>query len=422
MLLLTRTSRATSPRAIFACARAISGLASASSASAKTQVYVSRSRDPYLNLSIEHHLLQKTPSDSTVLFLYTNRPCVVIGRNQNPWLEVNLPLLNSLARKTADETNDGPSSSFDSGVELVRRRSGGGTVFHDEGNMNFSVICPPSAFDRDKHAEMIVRALQSLGVGGARVNCRHDIVVDVPSESLTSSEKPPEPPSCRANAPPPEKDGQVSTFKVSGSAYKLTRLRSLHHGTCLLSSPNLRTLGKLLRSPAEPFIKGRGVDSVRSPVRNVGVMNDDFEKAVVAEFGKMYGDFDIETTVGENEASLDGIFKGLTELKSRDWIYGQTPLFTMSTHPTEEDERPRPPIPAQIQLRLDARHGVIQKLSVQSPNSAATTLDGLQDAKIYDIQDWNAALSKTQIDGLHATRVGTWLNQMLGTGGDVTQD
>lgn len=76
----------------------------------------------------------------------------------------------------------------------------------------------------------------------------------------------------------------------------------------------------------------------------------------------------------------------------------------------------------QIQLRLDARHGVIQKLSVQSPNSAATTLDRLQDAKIYDIQDWNAALSKTQLEGLQATRVGTWLNQMLGTDGIVTQD
>jgi lipoate-protein ligase A len=317
MLLLTRTSRAFPSRALPAYARALSGLASASSASAKTQVYVSRSRDPYLNLSIEHHLLQKTPSDSTVLFLYTNRPCVVIGRNQNPWLEVNLPLLNSLAKRSGGRQHETSPSSFDGGVELVRRRSGGGTVFHDEGNMNFSVICPPSAFDRDKHAEMIVRALQSLGVGGARVNCRHDIVVDVPTESLTPSEKPPEPPSCRANAPPPQKDGQLSTFKVSGSAYKLTRLRSLHHGTCLLSSPNLKTLGKLLRSPAEPFIKGRGVDSVRSPVRNVGVTNGDFEQVVVDEFGKMYGDFDIQTTVGDEEAGLETIAKGLTELRVR---------------------------------------------------------------------------------------------------------
>lgn len=287
--------------------RSLSSLASSSSPSAKTQVYLSRSRDPYLNLSIEHHLLQTTPSDSTVLFLYTNRPCVVIGRNQNPWLEVNLPLLHSLANQ-----QHGPSSA--SGVDLVRRRSGGGTVFHDEGNVNFSVICPPATFDRNKHAEMVVRALRSLGVSGARVNCRHDIVIDVPTASLPASETPPSPPSCPANAPPPAAQ-ELSTFKVSGSAYKLTRLRSLHHGTCLLSSPNLGTLGKLLRSPAEPYIKARGVESVRSPVRNTGVENGAFEGAVVSAFRDMYGAFDVEAAVGEGEAGVESVAKGIAELK-----------------------------------------------------------------------------------------------------------
>ncbi|PNH32867.1 hypothetical protein BJF96_g3933 [Verticillium dahliae] len=79
----------------------------ASVATARTQVYISRSSDPFLNLSIEHHLLQTTPSESTVLFLYTNRPSVVIGRNQNPWLELNLPLLHAYVprpRPKAEET------------------------------------------------------------------------------------------------------------------------------------------------------------------------------------------------------------------------------------------------------------------------------------------------------------------------------
>jgi hypothetical protein len=66
---------------------------------------------------------------------------------------------------------------------------------------------------------------------------------------------------------------------------------------------------------------------------------------------------------------------------------------------------------------------VIQKLSVQSsPNSASVTVDALHDAKIYDIQDWSEALSNTQLDGLHATRVGTWLNDMLGADGDVADE
>jgi lipoate-protein ligase A len=225
-------------------------VAAATDPSQKARVFVSQSQDPYLNLSIEHYLLQRTPKDSTILFLYTNSPCVVIGRNQNPWIEVNLGVLRN----------------EELGVKLVRRRSGGGTVFHDEGNMNYSVICPFSAFNRDKHAEMVVRALKSLGVEKARVNERHDIVVDKE-----------------------DKEGALKPFKVSGSAYKLTRLRSLHHGTCLLSSPNLESISKYLRAPAKPLIKARGVDSVSSPITNVGIENLKFQEAVAFEFRSLYG-------------------------------------------------------------------------------------------------------------------------------------
>ncbi len=131
------------------------GTHSISSLADRVQIYRSPFSDPYLNLSIEHHLLQRSDPDSTVLFLYVNAPCVVIGRNQNPWLEVNLRGVQ------AGVTTPSPSSSAPSipPVSLVRRRSGGGTVFHDQGNVNWTVICPPAAFDRDKHAEMVVKAL-----------------------------------------------------------------------------------------------------------------------------------------------------------------------------------------------------------------------------------------------------------------------
>jgi lipoate-protein ligase A len=202
-------------------------------------------------------------------------------------------------------------------VQLVRRRSGGGAVFHDEGNVNFSVICPPAVFDRNKHAEMVVRALSSLGKPNTRVNERHDIVMDIP-------------------------DDPIGTYKISGSAYKLTRLRSLHHGTCLLRSPNLTNISGMLRSPAEPYIKTRGVDSVRSPVRNVGIENAAFEAAVVEQFADMYGDFDVREVISDKVLEMDSISKGYEELQSRDWIYGQTPKFTFSTFPYEEDPRERP--------------------------------------------------------------------------------
>lgn len=212
-----------------------------------------------MNLSIEHFLLEKAPPDSSILFLYINRPCVVIGRNQNPWLETNLQKLHN------DRQNDGRDS--DDAV-YVRRRSGGGAVFHDEGNLNYSVISPRTTFTRDKHAEMVVRALHRVGAVNTSVNDRHDIVM------LTDKPR-----------------------KISGSAFKLTRFRALHHGTCLLDSPNINDLGSFLRSPARNYVKAKGVESVRSPVANVSSAMEDAPAPfsiqavidnVMEEFGQLY--------------------------------------------------------------------------------------------------------------------------------------
>lgn len=195
-------------------------------------------------------------------------------------------------------------------MALVRRRSGGGAVFHDRGNVNYSVICPPAAFDRDRHAEMVVRALQRLGVVGARVNERHDIVVTSPSSSPSSSSSSPSSTTTSSSFTSPHSPPSPlppGTFKVSGSAYKLTRLRSLHHGTCLLSSPNLAGVGALLRSPAEPFVKARGVESVRSPIRNVGLAPEAFVAAVAGEFAHMYGPPDLELSIGGGDGGGGGL-------------------------------------------------------------------------------------------------------------------
>ncbi|KAH0543621.1 hypothetical protein FGG08_002059 [Glutinoglossum americanum] len=223
------------------------------------QVYISQIHSPFTNLSIEHFLLQKTPPDSTVLFLYSNSPSIILGRNQNPWVEVNLGLLNH-GRGLGEAI---PRALVKNPPLLVRRRSGGGTVFHDHGNVNYSVITPTTNFHRDKHASMVVRALRRLGVAHAHVNERHDIVLASNPQSIPR--------------------------KISGSAYKLTRQRSLHHGTCLLSSPYLAAIPLYLHSPAKAYIRARGVESVSSPVANADVGVEEFKEAVVAEFMKMYG-------------------------------------------------------------------------------------------------------------------------------------
>lgn len=198
----------------------------------------------------------------------------MVGRNQNPWLETNLKAL----QKT-------DSSSLNN-VLYVRRHSGGGAVFHDEGNLNYSVICPRDVFTRDRHAEMVTKALQSIGASNAKVNERHDIVLtQKPRESARQSNA--------AGIEDPPEEATPQALKVSGSAFKLTRNRALHHGTCLLDSPNINNLGAYLRSPARPYIHAKGVSSVRSPVVNVSAGLASFSMQgiimrIMEEFSHLY--------------------------------------------------------------------------------------------------------------------------------------
>ena len=111
-------------------------------------------------------------------------------------------------------------------------------------------------------------------------------------------------------------DKEEGTFKVSGSAYKLTRLRALHHGTCLLRSENLGRVGGLLRAPAAGYIKARGVESVRSAICNVGVGGQEFEEAVVTAFRNMYDAEGADVVeVGEEGGELESVRKGVEELR-----------------------------------------------------------------------------------------------------------
>lgn len=275
----------------------------------RLQSYVSRSSDPYLNLSIEDHILRKSPPDSTVLFLYVNRPCVVIGRNQNPWTEVNLGILN--AGTGAKEIRDTEPPGIGA-VDIVRRRSGGGTVFHDQGNLNWSITCPRSEFTRDKHAEMVVRALRKQGIERARVNERHDIVLDQGHEKRPSDAED------THRTPYTVDEGIPKPLKVSGSAYKLTRQRALHHATTLLESPNLHMISRYLRSPAKHNIEAKGVESVSSPVSNIGLDLKAYQKRLQEVFAEMYasvGTITIAETVDDEYLNIPDIKKGYEELR-----------------------------------------------------------------------------------------------------------
>ncbi|PCH05094.1 Biotin/lipoate A/B protein ligase [Penicillium occitanis (nom. inval.)] len=398
MLLLRHSSCALSVRSAYsrlAATRRLTTLASSafveiiSRSTSKHQIYQSLSSDPFVNLSIEQYLLQKTPEDSNVLFLYVNRPCVVVGRNQNPWLETNLKALQTTEKSSTRN------------VLYVRRHSGGGAVFHDEGNLNYSVICPRDVFTRDRHAEMVARALQKIGAVNAMVNERHDIVLTQnPKDSARQKD------ATGIEDPPEESTPQA--LKVSGSAFKLTRNRALHHGTCLLDSPNINNLGAFLRSPARPYIHAKGVSSVRSPVGNVsaGLVETaepfSMQRTIVRiidEFARLYkagdevrdcanrlnmnesefnaGDDWVAGTVGEVQVhEVPEIEKTSQMMRSTDFKFLQTPEFTFSTFPIEDDPRPRPPLPSSLppstKISIRAKKGIILEASITTSTDAHT--------------------------------------------------
>jgi len=369
-----------------------------------------------VNLSIEHYLLQKSHPDSAVLFLYVNRPCIVIGRNQNPWLEANLSLLKPT--EESDAEHDG-SVAEDRGlgeIDLVRRRSGGGTVFHDGGNVNWTVISPAASFTRDKHAEMVVRALRRLGIGRSRVNERHDIVLDQGRAHFEGTWGPQD----DTHSTPWQKTNPVrrGALKVSGSAYKLTKGRALHHGTALVRSPNLNIIPDYLRSPAKHFIKARGVESVSSPVGNIGLDNDQFIESTQDEFKRMYShDIPAAQVVDESCLEIGDVRKGYDELKSLDWTYAQTPQFTISNIPFDDTESKSNNIPGLPRLSLTVRNGAITGTEIDLPdlpmgqkNSLTNILMG---SKLHEIPSWHGLFHAAGVKTVQAGAFVHWLEDML---------
>ncbi|KAL1747257.1 hypothetical protein HDZ31DRAFT_80613 [Schizophyllum fasciatum] len=250
-------------------------------------VYISESTDPYFNLTIEDWLFRKADPSLPLLFLYRNTPCVVLGRNQNPWKEINLAAL----RQTS--------------IPFIRRRSGGGTVYHDLGNMNYSIHVPRTWFDRNVTSQVVLRAVRGMGVPDATVNERNDVC--------------------------------VGTDKMT---YKIVSSRAYHHGTMLIST-QLKTLGSLLRSGKQESMTTKGVASVRSPVCNLqlfkpSLSHEAFANSMVREFQREYGVTEEPCVVRESEESQaeEYIKKGMEELPSWDWAYGQTPEFVYNVSKT----------------------------------------------------------------------------------------
>lgn len=182
----------------------------------KLSICITDDRNPYRNLALEKYLTLHTEPGECILFLWQNQRTVVIGRNQNCWKECRI------SRLEAD------------GGFLARRLSGGGAVFHDLGNLNFTFCVCEEDYDVDRQLEVIVQAVRTLGID-ARKTGRNDVTAD----------------------------GR----KFSGNAFYRSEGHCFHHGTLLVNVDTAAMSGYLNVSPDK--LKARGVDSVRSRVVNL---------------------------------------------------------------------------------------------------------------------------------------------------------
>lgn len=239
----------------------------------------SRNTDPRHNLALEALLLRQVTPGQCILYLWQNQRTVVIGRNQHAGSECRIQALEA------------------DGGHLVRRLSGGGAVYHDLGNLNFTFLTVHQDYDVEKQTETILRAVRSLGIP-AEKNGRNDLT--------------------------------VRGGKFSGHAYYRTGEQCYHHGT-LMVSVDLAPLERYLNvSPLK--LQAKGVQSVRSRVVNLREFRpeltmEELRQALVSAFSQVYG-LPVQRL---NETDLDGeaLAQGIARFSDPAWIYGDTrPLET----------------------------------------------------------------------------------------------
>ena len=242
--------------------------------------------NPFRNLATEDWLFRYGLSEQPILLLYVNDPCVVIGRGQNPWRECDIELL--------EQHN----------IPLLRRQSGGGTVFHDRGNLNFSFLMPKALYNKKQHLTVIQRALASLDIA-VEINERHDVIA-------------------RHNN---------QWCKLSGSAFRERKDTAFHHGTLLVDS-DLHTLRSGL-SDTDYTVSGKGVASVKSTVCNLidlhpAVTLPTVITAIAQHFAQQYGLDASPCEFSPSASAQQDIQNKQQEYESWAWRFGKTLPCTLT--------------------------------------------------------------------------------------------
>ena len=278
--------------------------------------------NPYENLALENYLMQVVPEDSCILYLWQNEPTVVIGRNQNPWNECRTSLLQ------------------EDGVHLARRYSGGGAVYHDLGNLNFTFIAKEDCYNQDKQFSVIHTACRLLGIE-VEHSGRNDLL--------------------------------ANGFKFSGNAFLHQAGAACHHGTLLIDS-NFSKLGSYL-TPPKAKLQAKGITSVRSRVTNLKTLCPDLtvvkmHQALIRAFEIVYGSTAIPfplpaeaNTILEEKAKV---------LSNPQWLYGNKIAITCSL----EDKFSW----GYVRIDFQIINGNIEALSVFTDSLDWTIADKIQNA------------------------------------------
>lgn len=246
------------------------------------QTILSSQLDPYFNLAMEDFWLRQADLSDDLFYLWRNAPSVVVGRNQNPYREVRL------------------MDCFKDGVPVIRRVSGGGAVYHDGQNVNFTFVYREGSALVNRYEEVlrpIVEALRNMGV---------------PAAFREKSEL------------------EVGGLKISGNAQGLHKGRILHHGT-LLFDADLKRLGRYLHN-REKTTEG---PSVPSNPANVGLLKPYYNNGDVVDFmadlthqveKALKTTFGIRPVTTEELAKIEAL--AFDRYRSFSWNYGETPPFT----------------------------------------------------------------------------------------------
>jgi lipoate-protein ligase A len=238
--------------------------------------------DIYRNLSVEEYLLKAENLSAPILFLWQSNAAVVMGKHQNPWKEC---LVDELQHRS---------------IPIARRISGGGTVFHDSGNLNYTVITERSKYNADAVYQMVLDSIAKFALKG-----------ELTDQSNLS----------------------VNGRKFSGNAFTFKKKRAMHHGTLLVNA-NLAEIKELLK-PQFANIATRAVASRPASVINLSDLNPDItistlSQALEENFSNIFGNGSKIEQISDADLDASMIENIAEKLKSKEWILGKTPSFTVN--------------------------------------------------------------------------------------------